>query len=125
MADAIREAYGDLFLIKEHPVEADKPAIQGKFKSFHNVSDNVASLMMKNFYALLELSDLSAKKKKLKNSCSRERDRRKEDGSNRKDRIRRSPDNARTALQHSDSSACHQGRRGLQRHIQITKRAFT
>lgn len=60
MAQALREAYGDIFLIKEHPTDADKSAIQGKFKSFHNVSDNVASLMMKNFYALLKLSDLKA-----------------------------------------------------------------
>jgi hypothetical protein len=64
MADAIRDAYGDIFLIKEHPTEADRAAIQGKFKSFHNVSDNVASLMMKNFYALLKLSDLKASPQK-------------------------------------------------------------
>ena len=60
MAQAIREAYSDIFLIKEHPVESDKETVQGKFKSFHNVSENVASLMMKNFYALLKLSDLKA-----------------------------------------------------------------
>lgn len=60
MADALREAYADLFLIKEHPGEGDKKAIQGKFKSFHNVSDLVASNMMKSFYALLKLSDLKA-----------------------------------------------------------------
>jgi hypothetical protein len=69
MAEALREAYGDIFLIKEHPTDADKGAVQGKFKSFHNVSDNVASIMMKNFFALLSLSDLKApgtKKKKAK-----------------------------------------------------------
>jgi hypothetical protein len=60
MAEALRDAYGDLFLIKEHPTDADKDAIQGKFKSYHNVSDNVASLMAKTFYALLKLSDLKA-----------------------------------------------------------------
>ena len=31
MAQALRDAYADLFLIKEHPTDADKPAIQGKF----------------------------------------------------------------------------------------------
>jgi hypothetical protein len=65
MADALRDAYGDIFLIKEHPTDSDKDAIQGKFKSFHNVSDHVASLMAKTFYSLLKLSDLkstSAKK---------------------------------------------------------------
>jgi uncharacterized protein DUF5343 len=60
MADALRAAYGDLFLIKEHPADPDKDAIQGKFKSFHNVSDHVASLMTKTFFALLKLSDLKA-----------------------------------------------------------------
>lgn len=60
MAKALRQSYGDIFLIKAHPTEADKAAIQGKFKSFHNVSDNVASLMAKTFLALLGLADLSA-----------------------------------------------------------------
>jgi len=64
MAEALHDAYGDLFLIKEHPTDADRDAIQGKFKSFHNVSDNVASLMTKTFYALLKLSDLKASTKK-------------------------------------------------------------
>jgi Family of unknown function (DUF5343) len=61
MGQALRETYGDLFLIKEHPTAADKPAIEGKFKSFHNVSDNVAGLMQKTFFALLALADLSQK----------------------------------------------------------------
>lgn len=72
MADALREAYGDLFLIKEHPTEGDKDAIHGKFRSFHNVSDNVASLMTKTFYTLLGLSDLKAKKGKPKDGESKE-----------------------------------------------------
>lgn len=60
MAQAVRNAYSDIFLIKEHPTDADKAAIRGKFKSFHNVSDHVASLMTNTFYALLNLSDLRA-----------------------------------------------------------------
>lgn len=60
MARALRQSYGDIFLIKAHPTQADKDAIQGKFKSFHNVSDNVASYMAKTFVALLGLADLSA-----------------------------------------------------------------
>lgn len=60
MAEGLRDAYGDIFLIKEHPTDSDKTAIQGKFKSFHNVSDHVASLMTKTFYSLLKLSDLKA-----------------------------------------------------------------
>src|SRR5690606_22682900 len=58
---AIREAYRDLFLIKEQPSAADKNAITGKFKSFHNVSDHVAGLMTKTFYGLLPLADIGAK----------------------------------------------------------------
>jgi len=61
MADALREAYGDLFLIKEHPANSDRIAITGKFKSFHNVSDLVAGLMAKTFLGLLPLADLSAR----------------------------------------------------------------
>jgi hypothetical protein len=60
MAQGIRNAYGDIFLIKEHPTENDKDVIQGKFKSYHNVSDHVANLMTKTFLALLKLSDLHA-----------------------------------------------------------------
>lgn len=72
MADGLREAYGDLFLIKEHPAEGDKEAIHGKFRSFHNVSDNVAGWMTRTFYTLLGLSDLKAKKTKPKGTDSKE-----------------------------------------------------
>lgn len=61
MAQALREAYGDIFLIKENPTASDKSAIEGKFKSFHNASDNVAGLMAKTFFGLLNLADLSNK----------------------------------------------------------------
>jgi hypothetical protein len=61
LGEALREAYGDIFLIKEHPTQADKDAIEGKFKSFHNASDHVAGLMTKTFLALLSLADLSKK----------------------------------------------------------------
>ena len=59
MAEALKEAYGDIFLIKAKPTATDKRAIEGKFKSFHNASDNVADLMAKTFIALLELADFS------------------------------------------------------------------
>jgi len=60
MGKAIKEAYSDIFLIKANPTAADKPLIEGKFKSFHNASDVVAVLMAKTFYALLDLADLSS-----------------------------------------------------------------
>ena len=72
MNDAIREAYSDLFLIKENPSVEDQKTIQGKFKSFHNVSDNVAKIMMKNFYALLPLAELKAKKHEIKDEKKKE-----------------------------------------------------
>ena len=60
LGKAILEAYADIFLIKEHQTASDKNAIEGKFKSYHNASDNAARLMTKTFYALLQLADLSA-----------------------------------------------------------------
>lgn len=63
LGEAMKEAYGDIFLIKEHPTQSDKAAILGKFKSFHNVSDNVAGMMAKTFFEVLELSDLKGAKK--------------------------------------------------------------
>lgn len=61
IAQALREAYGDIFLIKENPSPSDKSSIAGKFKSFHNASDHVAGLMAKTFLGLLPLADLSSK----------------------------------------------------------------
>jgi hypothetical protein len=59
MANALRDAYSDIFLIKEKPTQSDKLLIAGKFKSFHNASPTVANLMTKTFYSLLELADLN------------------------------------------------------------------
>jgi hypothetical protein len=60
MGEALKEAYSDIFLIKAKPTNSDKALIEGKFKSYHNVSDTVAGLMTKTFYALLELADLDS-----------------------------------------------------------------
>jgi len=59
MAEAIREAYGDLFTIKANPTDADRQLIEGKFRSVHNATANTAKLMASTFYALLDLADLS------------------------------------------------------------------
>lgn len=59
MGEALKEAYSDIFLIKEHPTSADHAAVEGKFKSYHNASDNVATNMRRTFFALLDLADLS------------------------------------------------------------------
>lgn len=66
MAQALRAAYKDIFLIKEYPTDADKKAVEGKFKSYHNVSDHVAKLMTRTFYGLLKLADLKHIAKKPK-----------------------------------------------------------
>jgi hypothetical protein len=69
MAEALRDAYGDLFHIKEKLAESDRKAIQGKLKTTHNVSDKVAELQTSTFFSLLKLADLDAvdsRKKKAK-----------------------------------------------------------
>lgn len=60
MAEAIKEAYSDLFTIKAKPTTADRELIEGKFKSTHNASPNTAKLMAATFFALLGLADLNA-----------------------------------------------------------------
>lgn len=60
MAEALREAYGDVFTIKANPTDTDRPLIEGKFRSVHNASTIVAKLMANTFYSLLELADLSS-----------------------------------------------------------------
>lgn len=67
MGEAIKEAYSDIFLIKEKPNQSDIKAIEGKFKSYHNASDNVALNMRRTFFSLLALADLNhAQPKKAK-----------------------------------------------------------
>ena len=61
MGDALRDAYGDLFVLKEKPKKSDSALIEGKFKSTHNVSDLQAKRMSSTFFALLDLADIDAK----------------------------------------------------------------
>lgn len=58
LGQALREAYGDIFTIKASPTPADRPLIEGKFKSTHNTSERVAQLMANTFFALLSLADV-------------------------------------------------------------------
>lgn len=60
MAGALREAYAELFFIKDPPTEKDKALIEGKFKSVHNASDRPAELMTRTFLALCKIADFSA-----------------------------------------------------------------
>lgn len=60
MADAIREAYEELFHINEDPNKAPKEAIVGKFKTATESGDAVAEKQYLTFKALLQLADLNA-----------------------------------------------------------------
>jgi hypothetical protein len=54
----MKQAYGDLFVLKANPTPADRSLIEGKFKSAHNTSPHVAKLQASTFYALLALADM-------------------------------------------------------------------
>lgn len=60
MAEALREAYPDLFVINENLTKNDKEAILGRFKSVHDSSDSVADAQARTFLSILELADLKA-----------------------------------------------------------------
>ncbi|WP_445191951.1 DUF5343 domain-containing protein [Sphingomonas sp. Tas61C01] len=60
LAESLREAYRDIFLITSSPKEGDRESVKGKFKSYHNASDNTAANMTATFYGLLKLADLSS-----------------------------------------------------------------
>lgn len=59
LGEALKEAYPEIFHITETPSQDDKPAIQGLFKSTHNVSGQVAGFMANTFLILLEIADVS------------------------------------------------------------------
>lgn len=63
LGEAVREAYGDLFLINEDLKETDKVAVEGKFKQTHNVTDRVATDLTRTFFALLKLADVGPAKR--------------------------------------------------------------
>lgn len=57
LAEAIKEAYSDIFVIKSKPTKADKQLIAGKYKSTYNLSEIGAERAAATFLALLELAD--------------------------------------------------------------------
>lgn len=57
LAEAVREAYGDIFVLKAKPTNFDLQMITGKFKSTYNQSDTAADRAARTFLALLNLSD--------------------------------------------------------------------
>jgi hypothetical protein len=57
MAQAVKDAYGDIFVIKAKPSKSDRAMIEGKFKSTYNLTELVASRAAATFLALLDLCD--------------------------------------------------------------------
>lgn len=57
IAEALNEAYGDIFIIKARPTKADRKMIAGKYKSTYNMSDTTADRAAATFLALLDLAD--------------------------------------------------------------------
>ncbi|MDP2008905.1 MAG: DUF5343 domain-containing protein [Phenylobacterium sp.] len=57
IAEAIKEAYSDIFIIKSQPTKSDRKAITGKYKSAFNLSEVGAERAASTFLALLELAD--------------------------------------------------------------------
>jgi Family of unknown function (DUF5343) len=57
LAEAVREAYGDIFVLKAKPTNADLQMIAGKYKSTYNLSDTQAERSARTFLALLALCD--------------------------------------------------------------------
>ena len=57
---AIREAYGDIFILKSKPSKSDKLMIAGKYKTTYNVSEVVAERAATTFLSLLDLADQDA-----------------------------------------------------------------
>lgn len=57
IAEAIAEAYGDIFIIKARPTKADRKMIAGKYKSTYNMSDTTADRAAGTFLSLLDLAD--------------------------------------------------------------------
>lgn len=62
LGEALREAYSELFVIKDPPTDKDRPLLEGKFKSAHNAGDRTAELMARTFLALLKIADVSGRK---------------------------------------------------------------
>jgi hypothetical protein len=60
MAQALREAYGDIFHVNEDPTKATKEELVGKFKTATGTSDRVAEAQYHTFKTFLSLADLVA-----------------------------------------------------------------
>jgi len=60
LAEAIKEAYSDIFVIKSKPTKSDLKTISGKFKTAFNTSEIVAERSARTFLALIDMADEGA-----------------------------------------------------------------
>jgi hypothetical protein len=60
IAEAVKEAYGDIFILRATPTKSDLDTIIGKYKSTYNLTDVSAERAAKTFLALLDLADQDA-----------------------------------------------------------------
>jgi hypothetical protein len=60
LAEALREAYEDVFHIREVPTTQDRAAVEGVFRTKLNSSTRVAEMQAMTFFALLRSADLKA-----------------------------------------------------------------
>lgn len=68
LAEAVRAAYSDIFVMKKQPTRSDKSMIVGKYKSTYNMSELVADRAAATFLALLELVGTNALQMDTENS---------------------------------------------------------
>lgn len=57
IAETIREAYSDIFVVKSKPTKSDRDLVAGKYKSTYNLSETSADRTAQTFLALLDLAD--------------------------------------------------------------------
>ena len=57
LAEAIKDAYSDVFVIKREPSESDIKMIAGKYKSTYNIADSTANRAARTFWALYSMCD--------------------------------------------------------------------
>ncbi len=57
LAEAVKRAYSDIFVMKREPAQADVQMIAGKYKSTYNMSDTASDRAARTFLSLLDLAD--------------------------------------------------------------------
>ena len=128
MAEALTEAYAGIFTINANPTQPDRPLIEGKFKSTHNVTDRMAQLQAMTFFALLKLADLQALREGSPQQLGTAQEDDQQEAQDEEDPTstlrapRPTSGSLEAPLQYRGPFASEQRRRGVQRHLQIPAR---